>query len=516
MNTKSAKQHSRTDFIVSILRASTSTKLAKFRKTRNAMKHSRSLLALISLATLGIAGCGGRNDEAIAAPQNPAASVPFTAYAARTDLMAIKIPDGAPVRWHSAKYPPLKSVRLLPNAPDADLALELRKQFGKAILDPADTSLLTPTQSAQIARLTVSHFGTPATPTVRVPAFDQYATTGIVRFDQEKSFGANLKAAKTAMGRWKWADQRADWETATAIKANLKLDDATLARGSILYRRWCMQCHGPSGAGDAAYAIELGAMPRDYRQGVFKFTRAFPPATQPKKNGLGASGKPLRDDLKRTVRLGLDGSFMPAFSSLTESELDDVVSYVIHLSIRGETEFATIAKAMQPTESDPDFVDGELDWLFAQMQIAVLYNWSVARKNAIPIPAQPKMTQAERIQAAIRGYKLYNSAEFGCASCHANYGRAQQLKWDAWGTIVQPRNLTLGVYRGGRTGEDLYARLYGGIAPSGMTAFHDRVANAPPGQPNKLWDIVHFLHALGDAHDRKRMQELDREIKFDQ
>ena len=81
--------------------------------------------------------------------------------------------------------------------------------------------------------------------------------------------------------------------------------------------------------------------------------------------------------------------------------------------------------------------------------------------------------------------------------------------------MVQPRNLTLGVYRGGRRGEDLYARLYGGIYPSGMTAFHDRVTTAAPGTPDKLWDIVHFLQALASPADRKRMQELDSEVKLD-
>jgi mono/diheme cytochrome c family protein len=210
---------------------------------------------------------------------------------------------------------------------------------------------------------------------------------------------------------------------------------------------------------------------------------------------------------------------MPAFPTLTEQELDDVVSYVIHLAIRGETEFATMAKITNVnklTENDPDYVGAELDWLFLQNELWVLYNWGLAAQHPIPIPPEPFPTEPDRLKSAIRGFKLYNSSEFGCNACHANYGRAQQLKWDAWGTIVQPRNLTLGVYRGGRKGEDLYARIYGGIYPSGMTAFHDRVTNAPPGTPDKIWDIVHFLQALSNPADRKRMQALDSEVKFDQ
>ena len=338
---------------------------------------------------------------------------------------------------------------------------------------------------------------------------------GVTRFDQTDSFGANLKALRKQLGRAKVKDWEADWQAATAAKAELKLDDAALARGSLVYRRWCMQCHGPSGAGDPAYAVAGGPMPRDYRQGVFKYVTAFPPPSTPKKAGLGASGKARRQDLKRTVRIGVDGTIMPAFPTLTEQEVEDVVSYVIHLSVRGETEFATMEKTIKPGADDPIYEGGELDWLFVRHELAVLINWGVAAEHPIPVPPEQPMTEDERIAAAVRGARLYNAAEFGCASCHTDYGRGQQLKWDTWATVVQPRNLTLGVYRGGRKGADLYARIYGGIAPSGMTAFHKTVEDAPPGTPDKIWDIVHFLHALADPADRKRMQARDPSLKLE-
>jgi mono/diheme cytochrome c family protein len=326
---------------------------------------------------------------------------------------------------------------------------------------------------------------------------------------------ANLKVIAAALGKWKSATWKADWQTANAVKADLRLDDATLTRGSVVYRRWCMQCHGPTGAGDGAHAIELSPMPRDYRQGIFKFVTAFPPADQPKK-GLGPGGKPRRDDLKRTIRHGLPGSMMQPFPTLTEQELDDVVSYVIHLAVRGETEYATMIRAIQPNEDDPEFAAGpELAWLFDQNLLFVLFNWRVAARNPIPIPPENTPTDADRLASAVRGAQRYN--EFGCASCHVNYGREPALKWDRWGTMVQPRNLVLGVYRGGHRGEDLYARIYGGIHPSGMTAHLDRLAGGPvyPDQPDKIWDIVHFLQALGDPAGRDRLKQVDPSIRID-
>ncbi len=481
------------------------------------MNHPRPLVLCVALSSFALVGCGTSPPTD---PPSPASTltVPSGRYPARTDLLAVKIPDGAPTRWYTAQFPPLRSVRLLPNAPDADLAGDLRKQFNKAILDPTlyEQDVWMPAQGDRIARLLDAHFGTSAAPTVRIPTWEHMVATGVVRFDQSVSFGANLKDIRAKLGKAKLKDWEADWKEASAAKSELKLDDATLARGSVVYRRWCLQCHGPSGAGDPAYAVEAGPMPRDYRQGVFKYVTAFPPPTAPKKAGLGAGGKARRTDLKQTVRNGIDGTIMPAFTSLTAVELDDVVSYVIHLSVRGETEFATLSRAIKPGGDDPIYEGGELDWLFVQHQLAVLTNWGVAEKNPIPVPQAQSMTEKDRIESAVRGYRLYNSSDFGCTGCHANYGRVQQLKWDAWGTIVQPRNLTLGVYRGGRTGEDLYARIYGGIAPVAMPSSGQHVTNVAPRTPDKIWDIVHFLHALADPADRKRMQAKDPTIKFDQ
>ncbi len=349
----------------------------------------------------------------------PASSGSAGTYPARTDPMVVKLLDGAPKRWPSAGFPPLKSARLVNSTPDRDIADELIKQFRKNVLDPSAD--LTPSQTEQIARMLEADFGTPAQPRVRVPDWNEIAIAAVVRPNPANGVFGNMRDIAAALKKWKSAPVRADWDAAQAAKAELKLDDAALGRGSVLYRRWCLQCHGPTGAGDGAHAIELAAMPRDYRQGVFKFVTAFQPQPKPgekavSKKGLGASGKPRREDLRRTIRNGLDGSMMPAFPTLSEQELDDLVSYVIHLSIRGETEFETMTKAMQPGEEDPDYSPGpDLEWLFDQDLMFVLFNWGVAAKNPIPIPPSHTNTDEDRLLSALRGYKLYNSAEFGCA-----------------------------------------------------------------------------------------------------
>ncbi len=459
-------------------------------------------LLVVALGAFLAVGCGSPSLPSI--KPVPATSPSSGKYQLRTDMMVVGKTglDGAPKRWPSAGFPPLRSARLITGTPDRDFVDDIRIQLRKTVLDPATD--LSPAQAEQLARLLEADFGTPAEPMVRVPDWNEIVQAAVLRPNREKGVFANLRAIPAAIKKWKSAGVRAEWEAAKAAKAELKLDDATLVRGSVLYRRWCLQCHGPTGAGDGAHAIELAAMPRDYRQGIFKFITAFPKPGQPKKGG-GPTGKPRRDDLKRTVRTGLHGSMMPPFPTLSEQELDDVVSYVIHLAIRGETEFATMAKAMQPGEDDPDYFGAELEWLFDQNLMWVLINWGIAQRSGIPIPPENTPTDADRLASAVRGAQRYT--EFGCASCHVKYGTEPQLKWDLWGTVVQPRNLMLGVYRGGRRGEDLYARVYGGIYPSGMPAHFDRLAGGPadPDQPDKIWDLVHFLQAIADPADRDRV-----------
>lgn len=475
------------------------------------MRNTR-ILPLIVFAALGC----GRAYPSPASVVTPTASSSGQ-YAPRSDLMVIKLLDGAPRTWPSNGFPPLRSARNPATTPDRDTADDLRKQLSKNILDPTE---LNPSAAEQLARMMTTDFGTPAEPHVRVPDWNAITIAAVVRPDPKKGVFGNLGDAAAAIQKWKPAPRQttlADWEAANAAKLELKLDDATLGRGSVLYHRWCLQCHGPTGAGDGAQAIQLAAMPRDYRQGIFKFVTAFAKLDpkQPKK-GLGPSGKPRRADLARTIHNGIEGSMMTSFSTLSDAEIEDLVSYVIHLAIRGETEFATIARAMQPTEDDPDFAGLELVWLFDQNLMFVLYNWGLAAKSPIPIPPENARNDDERLLSAFRGYKLYNSAEYGCAACHVNYGREPQLKWDMWGGVVQPRNLPLGVFRGGRRGEDLYARLYGGIYPSGMTAFHPTLSTGPSylDRPDKLWNIVHFLQALSDPYARQQLQNPATLAKF--
>lgn len=103
--------------------------------------------------------------------------------------------------------------------------------------------------------------------------------------------------------------------------------DVPIGGGYGLYRKHCLHCHGLSGDGAGPTADYLFPRPRDYRKGTFKFTSTT------------AGAKPSHNDLWRTINYGLHGTSMPGFEALmTPSEIEQVIDYVVFLSIRGETE----------------------------------------------------------------------------------------------------------------------------------------------------------------------------------
>lgn len=266
-------------------------------------------------------------------------------------------------------------------------------------------------------------------------------------------------------------------EELPAIRDALRLDDKTLEKGSALYRRHCLHCHGVSGDGRGPTAPWVNPHPRDYRAGVFKFISA-------------TKAKPLRDDLLRTLRQGIEGTSMPSFGLLEEDELQALASTVIHLSLRGETEIGTIKAIRRLDERVGEADDGSYS-IVKELQVrAAIYakNWQKA--TAVTLEKYPfnDANPEEYTQSVVRGHRLIK--ELGCLSCHVDYGRKDKFIFDKWGTVVRPANLTAGVYRGGRRPADLYWRIHSGIDPAQMPSGTNALQGKQP------WDLINFLKAL--------------------
>jgi mono/diheme cytochrome c family protein len=265
-----------------------------------------------------------------------------------------------------------------------------------------------------------------------------------------------------------------------ALAGQLDLQTDRLAEGSRLFRRHCQQCHGLAGDGRGPTGPWIYPHPRDFRQGLFKFVSTTG----------GDARKPCRDDLVRTLREGLPGTAMPSFGLLPEEDLKRLAGYVTFLSLRGQVEYS-VGKALL-AEGGPD-LDGDVATESRAALRRFLRDWARAETDRLA-PHDPAQAEGDPAGAAVqesvrRGYQLFTDAgKANCVSCHADFGRQAQYRYDAWGTVVRPANLTAGTYKGGKRPIDLYGRVRGGIGPSRMPA--------APLSEEQLWDVVRFVEAL--------------------
>jgi len=296
----------------------------------------------------------------------------------------------------------------------------------------------------------------------------------------------------------------------------------TLRHGRKLYARHCQHCHGVSGDGDGPTAKYLNPRPRDYRQGKFKFTSTAGPA-----------GKATRDDLRRIVGQGIPGTYMPAFvPMLKDGELTAIVEYVRWLAMRGEVEWQLLgqfkedypvdrakkeAKETGGKESDiekqiatqlKDFEAAGLLELLDEVSGDLADKWTAAEEDgALIIPEIARV--ADSPDSRKRGKELFFGKVANCVNCHglAAKGNGPQTEevaknvrtgelyptpglFDDWDQPIKPRDLTRGIYRGGRRPIDLYRRITQGIKGTPMPGAPKTL------KPEEIWDLVNYVLSI--------------------
>ncbi len=204
--------------------------------------------------------------------------------------------------------------------------------------------------------------------------------------------------------------------------------------GQKLYITYCAYCHGPDGKGNGMAAPSMIPRPRDFTLGLYAYT------------STGAGQPPTADDLKRTVREGLNASAMPYWQDiLSEQEIDAVVQYIKNFSPN------TFATTPQP----------------------------------LTIPARVEANAA----SIARGQQLYQAQQ--CDGCHGDDGRAMVKMPDKKGNPVIARDLTAPwTFRGGSEPNEIWLRLTRGGAPGPMPAYEDKLS------PEQRWDVVNYVLSL--------------------
>lgn len=261
----------------------------------------------------------------------------------------------------------------------------------------------------------------------------------------------------------------------------LGLSPERLVEGGKLFRRHCLQCHGLSGDGRGPTGLWIYPHPRDFRRGAFKFV------------STGDGLKPRRADLVRTIREGLKGTAMPAFGLLPEGEQELMAAFAVYLSVRGQVEFQTLA-ALATADNEtgveaniPGFARGRLKQALAEWEKAE----ATPAPTAAPVAEDDAAKQApEYLDSVRRGYELFTApGAAACVTCHQDFGRKPSYRFDVWGTVVKPAELTEPQYKGSSRPAELAARVRFGVPPSGMPA-HATLTDA------QVADLIRFVRAL--------------------
>ncbi|MEX0936715.1 MAG: cytochrome c [Pirellulales bacterium] len=282
-----------------------------------------------------------------------------------------------------------------------------------------------------------------------------------------------------------------------------------------LYRRHCAHCHGVTGDGAGPTALFLNPYPRDYRQGKFKF------------KSTERAAQPTAHDLREILRQGIPGTAMPSFRLHPSREIDALVEYVKYLSMRGQMETALanfVMFQLGEGESLSQYANVYVDELLSP----IAEGWAGAEDQVIhpdPQLAPPPRNERdpEALAASIaKGRELFYGTKANCLECHGPtaLGDGMTTDQDDWSKAVKqfaanhdqvtpvelgalpprdvrPRNLRLGVFRGGRRPIDIYRRLHAGINGTPMPA----VGPATPGAtgtvtPDQIWNLVDYVLSL--------------------
>jgi mono/diheme cytochrome c family protein len=304
-------------------------------------------------------------------------------------------------------------------------------------------------------------------------------------------------------------DVAATLEKAPAAGDEFVVDPGrTLKDGRRLYMTHCVHCHGTGGDGNGPTAKYLNPRPRDYRQGKFKFT------------STRSTEKAAVVDIRRIVKEGIPGTYMPSFYLLKDAEAEAITTYVLWLAMRGEIEHRLVAEASvdfsqeavrqrqkseKKEEIDQSWKDFGFPDVAASTSDAVAGVWQQAQQEGavlLPKAARPDAT-AESIA---RGRKVFLSDKAKCAQCHGPLGKGDGFQTEAfqensetkkkyavpglhddWGNPIKPRNLTQGIYRGGRRPVDLYRRVAAGIKGTPMGSFATALTE------DEIWDVVNYV-----------------------
>ncbi len=335
------------------------------------------------------------------------------------------------------------------------------------------------------------------------------------------------------------------------LAALISMENLNTASGPVmeegrgLYRKHCADCHGVTGNGRGPTAAIINPYPRDYRAGIFKFKTTT------------RGSKPLREDLAKSIRLGIAGTAMKPIAGLSEEGVQALTDYVIYLSWRGEVERTIIDLAifdldleggdrivnpqlMESTNEEDQKTFAEQWEVIEDTVTEVGTAWLDSVDNVVEVPEAPaeipvandhtefvKLAsgpEADAVAKSVqRGRELFKGKIASCSKCHGEdgLGNGQTTDYDEWtkdwtsrigldplkhealipllarGALppltIHPRNFAEGYFRGGDKASDLWIRIVQGIEGTPMPA---ATFVAGEFEQQDVWHLINFIRSL--------------------
>ncbi len=202
--------------------------------------------------------------------------------------------------------------------------------------------------------------------------------------------------------------------------------------GIKLYQTYCANCHGANGDGFGRAAGNLFPPPRRFRDEPMRMISC--------KNGVASEA-----DIARSIRRGLPGTSMPAFTQLSEAQVASLVEVLRQFMVLGLRE---------RFRNEFPFDHG-LDSLAEAL-------WVEARSKAGEPIAVPSLSNFAG--SAARGLKVFRGA--GCVGCHEVPGEVNRVRtrlFDSLGRPLHAPNLGLDAFHGDDEASEIYKRITLGI-----------------------------------------------------
>ncbi len=211
----------------------------------------------------------------------------------------------------------------------------------------------------------------------------------------------------------------------------------SVSEGKKVYEKRCWYCHGIEGKGDGPASVTMFPKPRNFTRNEYKVrSTAF-------------GSLPTDEDLFRIITSGIEGTAMPFWNTISETERWQVLYYV--------STFNDQFKYDQP-----------------------------AKVVAVgSVPSTPESIK--------RGQELFR--EMKCFECHGEDARgngpltvALQTEWDM---PYRARDLTKGwSFKGGNTIEDIYRTVSTGFNETPMGSYLEKLSD------EDRWHVAHYVKSL--------------------